>query len=76
MMYERYFYVYGYGIGPLHLLIVAAFVVIPFWQIFAKAGFSGWLSFLMLVPIVNALALYFLAFSDWPVLRRGPSQVQ
>ena len=71
MMYEHIWYVHGYSIGPLHLLIVAALVIIPFWQIFSKAGFSGWLSFLMVVPVVNAIALYFLAFAEWPG-RRGP----
>lgn len=69
MMFERIMYIHGYGIGPLHILVVAALIVIPFWQIFTKAGFSGWLSFLMLVPLVNVLALYSLAFSDWPAQR-------
>ena len=37
MIYDNYFYVDGYGVGPLHLLIVAALIVIPFWQLFTKA---------------------------------------
>jgi hypothetical protein len=69
MMYERFTYIHGYGIGPLHIIIAAALIVIPFWQIFSKAGFSGWLSLLMLVPLINVLALYFLAFADWPAGR-------
>ena len=62
--------VHGYGIGPLHLLIVAGVIIVPFWQIFSKAGYSGWLSFLMLLPFINLIALYVLAFSDWPALRK------
>jgi hypothetical protein len=40
-------------------------VVIPYWQIFKKAGFSPFLSILVLVPIANLVILYFVAFSDW-----------
>lgn len=49
-------------------LIVAAVIIIPFWFIYAKAGYSKWLSFLMVVPLVNLVMLYFLAFSNWPNL--------
>jgi hypothetical protein len=40
-------------------------MVIPYWQIFKKAGFSPLLSILVLVPIANLVILYFVAFSDW-----------
>ncbi len=53
-----------------HLLIVAAVIIVPFWQIFSKAGYSGWLSLLMLLPFINLIALFVLAFSDWPALRK------
>ncbi len=53
--------------GPFMMLIFAAMIIIPFWIIFTKAGHSKWLSLLMVVPIVNVLMLYFLAFSSWPV---------
>jgi uncharacterized membrane protein len=43
-------------------------VVIPFWKITSRAGFSGWLSLLMLVPAVNIGFLFFLAFAPWPSL--------
>jgi len=55
--------------GPLMMLVVAVLVIVPFWRIFAKAGFSGWLSLLMVVPIANIVLLYVLAFSAWPSLR-------
>jgi hypothetical protein len=53
---------------PLHLLLIAvlAFAVfLPYWQIFKKAGFSPWLSLLMLIPFVDLVALYYLAFAKW-----------
>ena len=68
MMYD-YVSIHGYGIGPLHLLVLAAVIIVPFWQLFSKAGYSGWLSFLMVLPLINLIALYVLAFSDWPALR-------
>lgn len=54
---------------PMHLLVIAFVifgVILPFWQIFKKAGFSPWLSFLMLIPLANLCALYYLAFARWP----------
>ena len=30
MMYDHYVSIHGYGIGPLHLLIVAALIIVPF----------------------------------------------
>jgi hypothetical protein len=40
-------------------------VIIPYWQIFKKAGFAGPLSILIIVPLVNLILLYYVAFSDW-----------
>lgn len=55
-----------WAMGPLMMLVMAAVVIVPFWFIFSKAGYSGWLSLLMVVPLVNLILLYFLAFSRWP----------
>ncbi|WP_138933477.1 hypothetical protein [Roseovarius arcticus] len=63
-------YVWGYGVGPLGLFIGAALILIPFWKISVKAGYSGWLSLLILVPVLNFVFLYYLAFSDWPATRQ------
>ena len=74
---------YGWGNGDIAwwlgahwftMLLGAVMIVLPFWRIFAKAGFSGWLSLLMIVPMVNLIALYVLAFSDWPIARRGSAR--
>ena len=59
--------------GPFGLimwLFFMVFIILPFWFIFSKAGYSKWLSFLMVVPIVNIVMLYFLAFSTWPSQRK------
>jgi hypothetical protein len=48
-------------------------VIIPYWQIFKKAGFAPVLSILILFPLVNLIVLYYLAFSDWkPVAGSSP----
>ncbi len=49
-------------------LVGAAVVVIPFWQIFKKAGMAAPLSLLMLLPLVGLIMLYVLAFSRWKVV--------
>jgi len=59
-------------IGLPEVLLVGGFafwfrvIVIPFRQIYKKAGFSPWFSILMAVPLLNAVMLYFLAFARWP----------
>ncbi|HEU5227847.1 MAG TPA: hypothetical protein VFU49_08555 [Ktedonobacteraceae bacterium] len=45
------------------------FSIIIFWKIFSKAGYSGALSLLMLVPIANLIMLCVLAFGEWPIYR-------
>jgi hypothetical protein len=50
--------------------LLAIIFLVPFWKIFEKAGFPPALSLIMLVPIANLVALYFIAFSTWPVSRR------
>jgi hypothetical protein len=54
------------GGGPLMLLVFIALIVVPFWFIFKKTGYSPWLSLLMVVPLLNIVLLFFLAFSQWP----------
>jgi hypothetical protein len=48
--------------------VALAIIIIPFWQIFKKAGMSAGLSLLMALPIVNLVMLYVLAFSEWRVV--------
>ncbi len=54
-------------------LLVYAFFVFLFWRIFVKAGMSGALGLLALIPGLGLIiALCVLAFSDWSVVP-GPS---
>jgi hypothetical protein len=56
---------------PMHLVILSFFpaiIVVPFWQIYKKAGFPGALSLLMIFPLVNLIMLFVLGFSKWRVV--------
>lgn len=56
---------------PISVLFCSGFVlsavlaIVPFWFIFDKAGFKPALSLLMVIPVVNLVMLYILAFHDW-----------
>ncbi len=39
------------GFGPIWMLLFAAIVVVPFSRICTKAGYSGWLSLLVAIPM-------------------------
>jgi hypothetical protein len=58
------------GIGFIAALS-GVVVILPFWFIFTKAGFSGWLSLTQIIPLVNVIALFYLAFAEWPIHRGG-----
>ncbi len=55
-------------------LVGIAIVIIPFWFICKKAGFSPWLAFLNIVPVGNLVLIYILAFADWKVVPAMPTQ--
>ncbi len=64
-------------IGLLEILLIlfiavifASILLIPYWRIFGKAGFSPALSLLMIIPLVNLIMLYYLAFAEWPSLKQ------
>jgi uncharacterized membrane protein YhaH (DUF805 family) len=54
------------------LLLPLAIIGVYFWmmvRILNKAGYSGWWSLLMAVPLVNIVMVWVFAFSDWPALK-------
>jgi hypothetical protein len=57
------------GIPEIFVVFVLLFAVVPFWKIFSKAGYPGIMSLTMFVPILNVVMIFFLGFSDWPVLK-------
>lgn len=62
----------GVGMLLVFLFIMAVSVVLAvviWWKIFSKAGWSGALGLLMLVPIVNFIMALYVAFATWPIQR-------
>lgn len=63
------------GIPELLFLMMMCsffFVFIYGWaRIFQKAGHSGALCLLMLVPVLNVIMFFWFAFSTWPIERQG-----
>jgi hypothetical protein len=58
---------YAFGMFEIIVLAVSVLVfVTPMWTIFRKAGFAGPLSLLLLVPGLNLIVLYYVAFARWP----------
>jgi hypothetical protein len=42
---------------------------VPIIRILNRAGYSGWWSLILLVPLGNILGLWIFADADWPALR-------
>lgn len=57
------------GIGVVLALAYAIVATVCFWKIFSKAGYSGALGLLYLVPFGELIMLLILAFGKWPALQ-------
>jgi hypothetical protein len=69
----------GMGVGLVLFIVLLAFAVLAFliyllWRVFTKAGLSGALSFLVIVPFGPLIVLCILAFSDWKVVPIAQAQ--
>ncbi|HLZ62212.1 MAG TPA: hypothetical protein VKR06_35145 [Ktedonosporobacter sp.] len=53
--------------GCIITLAMLAFSIVVGWRIFSKAGYSGAMSLLLLVPIGNLIVICILAFGRWPI---------
>lgn len=49
-------------------LVFMVAIIIPTWFVCKKAGFSPWLSFIVIVPFGGLVLLYVLAFAEWKVI--------
>jgi hypothetical protein len=56
------------GFYLILFVVIMAAIILPFWFILKKAGFSPWLSLINLVPFGPAILLYILAFAEWKVI--------
>ena len=57
------------GFYLIIFVVFLAIIIIPFWFILKKAGFSPWLSLLNMIPTFGTLILlYVIAFAEWKVI--------
>ena len=49
-------------------VIILVAIIVPTWFICKKAGFSPWLSFIVIIPFGGLVLLYVLAFAEWKVI--------
>ncbi len=57
---------YGGGFGFFWMIIYIAAMVIPVAKILGRIGFNQWWAAVAIVPMVNLIFLWVLAFIDWP----------
>ena len=57
--------------GLFVILLLMAFPIFCFWRIFTKAGYSGAMALIWLIPVVGPLiVICILAFGAWPSHRQ------
>ena len=55
------------------LILVVVVPYLPAIGVLKRAGYSGWLYFLFLIPIVNIVWLWIFAFAEWPKIMANVS---
>lgn len=63
------------AIMPIIMLVALLILIVPFWFICKKAGFSPWLSLINIIPLGNLILIYVLAFAEWKVAPIVPPQL-
>ena len=53
-------------ISLIPLLVVGLLFVPPYWKIFGRSDWHPASSFLMVIPFVNLVLLWLVAFKKWP----------
>jgi hypothetical protein len=59
------------AMDALFIVVLLVLVVVPYWKIWQRTRHSGAWGLLMVVPLVNIISLWVLAFKDWPALGDG-----
>lgn len=58
-------------------ILLPIYVVFCLWlgfRILQKAGFNGWWTLVLLVPVVNIAMIWIFAFKRWPALKEDIQQ--
>ncbi len=51
-------------------LAIAAMIIVSWWRIYTRIGWSPYLALLMPIPIGGAVVVMYVAFSRWPIEER------
>ncbi len=68
------------GTPEIILILMLIFIVyviikiIPYRKIYERTGQSGAMALLQLIPIVNYIMLFILAFGEWPIEKKIKEQ--
>ncbi|HSM19971.1 MAG TPA: hypothetical protein VK844_06350 [Hyphomicrobiales bacterium] len=62
---------YGGGFGFFWAIIYILVLVIPIARILGRIGFNQWWAAVAVIPVVNLVFLWVLAYADWPRDRAG-----
>ena len=56
-----------------YVFLIAIWALIGFsgWRIFSRAGFTGYMGFMFLIPVANFAALLYLAHTEWPAINKS-----
>jgi hypothetical protein len=52
------------------ILAVSILKLVVFCKIYSRAGYPWAMGFLMLIPVVDAIMMLILAFSEWPIQKQ------
>ena len=61
----------------LFYVLLPIYVVFCLWlgfRIIEKAGFNGWWTLALVIPVVNIVMIWVFAFLRWPNLKEGAKQ--
>jgi len=52
-------------------LVAAVLPIIAYWKILGKVGYPPPLALVILLPLAGLILVYFLAFAEWPALKKA-----
>lgn len=74
-MMENWPNMMGYGYGHWFAFVIGAILILyPIGRILGRIGFSPFWSIVAVVPLVNLIGLWVMAFTDWPRIDRERPQ--
>jgi uncharacterized protein (DUF983 family) len=60
----------GFSLTQVFVFILLVILVVAFWKINTRVGYTGWLALLILIPIVNIVYILYLAYRRWPITEK------